>query len=506
MKISKLASLCAIACASLSGVAHANLANNAAHAAIVNDANTAGRVIYLSGASAVQGGFTGIINTLFDGTPVRFTNAAGYQAAAGKLAANHGVWSGQNVIFIYRTKGGSVMGVNPVARNQAIETLVVTPASCTTGSGTASAPYACGLSNGTTLPHRVPDAGVSDIAPALFKAPLNTEGDPAEPALTDAELTSLEAKPIYSLAFGVAVTNNVPTATNLNRAALSAIMAGNVGTWAEVDPAAGTGDIVVCRRVPGSGTQAIYNLYFGNYPCGEAGQSYNIPADRDASQAWNPTQTWTALGASGTGKYTVTANTGGIVVIENSTSGEVRECLNKAVTGGSYLTSGRKGERILVEFVGGGHKAIGTLSMDSLNASTPTANWQFRALHRGANSVGTSGSGIMTWDGNINNPPVTSGDGIFPTKKNLINGDWEMQGWISFNIPSHTKANVAKLAVLEKFLNKAQDPALIDSIASLKYAAAAIPGGDYEGAGVLNVMYPYGDQCAPLGRITAFKP
>ena len=474
MQVKKIVSLCAVAFTAMAGQAHA--AMSAAEQAIVNNAVTNGRVLFISGASATQKGFTGIIASMFTGTPIRFANTTAsskdFEAVAGVLAAGNGAWSGQNVIIIDRVKGGSVWGVNPVARAEAIESLNVTSASCgATGAGTAGTPYVC-----STTPlagYMVPDAGLSDVAPALFKNPLNTEGETAAESLSEAELASMAATPIYSLAFGVPVTKNVPL-INLNKAVVSAMMAGNIGTWNQVDASLPADDIVVCRRVPGSGTQAVDNLYFGNFPCGEA----NVPADRDSSGAWD----------SVARKFTVTGGTGGVVVVENSTSGDVRNCLDKAVTGGTFAGKDRDGNAIAVDFGAGGHKAIGVMSMDSLKDSKASGNWQFRSL---------DGAGTITWD-NTAIAPVTTGTGKFPTLANLIDGTWDLQGWISFQIPDRTTG--AKRALAEAFLLQAQNPAILASISDLKNVSAAIPGGAYSGAQVLRAQYSNNNQCAPLNR------
>lgn len=484
MQLKKLSALCVLACAALSGQSMAaNL--TAAQQAIVNDANTRNQLVFISGASAVQAGFTGIIGTLFSGTPIRFSNTTGssrdFEAVAGTLAAAAGGWpAGSNVIVIYRTKGGSVFGVDPVARNAAIESLNVTSPSCgdsrpgggagTGGSGTATSPYVCTTNN------RIPDAGVSDVAPALFHGTYNTEGEIAAPALNETELARLTATPIYGLAFGVPVTSNVGL-VKLNKATISAILTGNVGTWNQVDSSQ-TGDIVVCRRVPGSGTQAVFNLYFGNYPCDTSGALSNVPADRDASDAWN----------NATNTYTVTPGTGGLVVIENSTSGDVRNCLDRAVTGGTYQTKDRNGVAVTVNFTASGNKALGVLSMDSLSSSRTTGNWQFRSL---------DGAGTYTWD-NTAGSPVASGTGKFPTLAAYENGDWDEQGWISFNVPVRTVGN--KKALLDDFLVNAQNPAILAGITALKNVAAAIPGGVYTGPQVLDAAYLGGNQCAPYNR------
>lgn len=476
MQVKKIVSLCAVAFTAMAaGQAHAAL--SAAEQLIVNDAVSNGRVLFISGASATQKGFTGIINSMFTGTTIRFANTTAsskdFEAVAGKLAAGAGAWSNQNVIIIDRVKGGSVHGVNPVARATAIESLDVTSATCgSAGAGTSASPYVCSAT--PEAGYMVPDAGVSDVAPALFKVPYNTEGEIAADSLTEAELAELVANPIYALAFGVPVTKNVPM-INLNKAAVSAIMTGNVGTWNQVDASLPADDIVVCRRVPGSGTQAVDNMYFGNFPCsGDA----NVPADRYASGAWD----------DATRKFTVTGGTGGLVVVENSTSGDVVNCLDKAVTGGTFAGKDRDGNAVAVDFGAGGHKAIGVLSMDSLAKSKTTGNWQFRSL---------DGAGTITWD-NTANAPVTSGTGKFPTLASLIDGTWDLQGWISFQVPTRTTGAKAELAA--KFLLQAQDPAILASISDLKNVAAAIPGGSYSGAQVLRVQYLGNSQCAPLNR------
>jgi ABC-type phosphate transport system substrate-binding protein len=479
MQIKKLASLCAVACAAMAA-SSAHAALSAAAIADLDAANTAGRVIFISGASAVQKGFTDIIAATFTGTPIYYSVQGGgksvkvtdadFVAVSGTLASGTGTWAGQKAIIIYRVKGGSVWGVNPVARNTAIESMLATSGACgATGAGTAASPYSCGT---TSL---VPDAGVSDVAPKLFQAPVNTEGEVAAEALNEAELADLTATAIYGLSFGVPVTNTVSSSLNLNKATVAAIMTGNVGTWDQVGDAAG-GDIVICRRVPGSGTQAVYNMWAGNFPCGSA----NVPADRDASAAWDPVaRTYT---------LDIAAPTGGLVVVENSTSSNVRDCLNAAVAGGSYSTSDRDGNPVTVTFTGAGHKAIGTLSMDSLKDSKTSGNWQFRSLN-GAGKIVQDTAGVA---------PTTTGTGTFPTFATYENGDWDLQGWISFNVPSRTTG--AKAAVLAKFVENAQNPAKLQLISDLKFVAAGIPGGLYSGQYVLDAAYLNGDQCAPYNR------
>jgi len=485
MQVKKLSALCALALTALAGSAHAALSGP--QQALLNDANSNGRVVFVSGASAVQKGFVAGVSTLFSGTPIYFTDnaakavaAADYVAVAGNLAADNGSWKkGDAAIVIYRVKGGSAWGVMPVARNEAITALNVTAAACgAAGSGTATAPFSCSTNS------RVPDAGVSDVAPAFFKSPINTEGETPADELSPAELAVLQARPIYGLAFGIPVTSTVGASVKFTRSTVAAIMAGNVGTWDQVDSSE-SGDVVVCRRVPGSGSQAVMNMWAGNYPCST---NYNTPADREASGAWNATAR----------KFTVNAGSGALVVIENSTSGQVKDCMNKAVTGGTYTTADRDGNPVTVEFVGAGHKAIGVLSMDSLGDSKAAGNWQFRSL---------DGAGKMTSDLQTGGTPVVDGSsltgtGKFPTKTAYENGDWDLQGWESFNLPDRTTGN--KRTLLENFAASVSSPTVLAGISSLQNVAMAIPGQDspfdFTGPQVLDAAYLGNNQCAPYNR------
>jgi len=498
MKLNKVSLLCAVVCAGFAGHAAAQVSSNAVAAAVVSSANTNGRILYISGASAVQGGLAQIAATLFTGTNYAFIpsgtsgrSSGDYRAFAGNLAVAAGGWAaGTPVIIINRARGGSVQGVNPVARGLAIESLAITAASCTAGAGTGASPFQC-----NTLENRVPDAGVSDVAPALFDVTFNTEGEPGEPELSPVELASISAQPLYGLAFGVPMSNSLPL-FNINKPAVSAIMTGNVGTWAEVDASLPADDILLCRRVNGSGTQAVSNLYFGNYPCSA---SANPPADRSSGSAWN-----------GSNAFVVEGNTGFLNVVENSTSANVRTCLITASTAAglpfnpaanaatgvgytSYVTADRAGAPVTVSIRNGRpHKAIGVLSMDSLSTSSTSATgWSFRSL---------DGAGRITWGGAVATPPVTTGTGRFPTLASFIDATWDQQGWISFNIPAATTGN--KLALANNFATAAKDPAILNGLAGLRFAAAAIPGTpDPTSTGqVLRAGYVGGDQCAPLTR------
>jgi hypothetical protein len=493
MHVKKIAVLVAAVCAGFAGSASAAL--TAGQISTLDTANAGNRVFFLAGASAVQGGLTSIESSLFNaGTSFRLANTTAsskdYEAIAGTFAAGTGPWAGQTGIFIYRVKGGSVFGVNSVARAEAIETLVVKSGNCgTAGAGTAASPYTCDLSDGTVAkPHKVPDAGVSDVAPKFFQSPINTEGETPADALSSAELANFNSMtPLFTLPFGPAVTNNV--STTLTKPAVAAIMAGNVGTWNQLDAALPADDIVICRRVQGSGTQAVFNNYYGGYPCATTS---NVPVARDGGASWD-----------GVIDYNVNAGDG-LQVIENNSSGDVRNCLaaaasTTAATGSSYATKNRDGAAVTVTFSpkAGGHKAIGVLSLDSIGSSNAAAatGWSFRAL---------DGNGTLSCTGTCpaTTAPVTAGTGKFPLQASLIDGTWDQQGWVSYNVPNSTAGNANKGPLATRLRVLAQNPAVLGSVNNFKWVAAALPApfSTYSGAGVTRSTYLGGDQCAPLNR------
>jgi hypothetical protein len=519
MQVKKIAALVGFACVAMAGSAQAAGSLPAGTAkTVVDDAVANGRVIYISGASAVQKGFTGIIGKMFDAstvTPVYFGGGsngsnltkADYAAVAGGLGGSS-AWAGQNAIIIYRTVGGSVWGVDPVARDQAITALNVTSSTCgSSGAGTSASPYICDVTSGASNLH--PDAGVSDVAPVLFKQEYNTEGETAKSQLTDDELAVLTPTPIYGLMFGVPVTSNVPTTVKFTKSIVAAIMTGNIGTWDKVDSSL-SGDIVICRRVPGSGTQAVYNMELNNYPCTA---NYNAPASRNTNAFSGTKKSYDRT----TKAYNIpAATTNHIIVVENSTSGDVKTCLDKAVNGGSYVTADRDGTAGAVSITfNGSHKAIATLSMDSLanglNNVSGNNSWSFRNLNGAGAVIPTvDGDTTSTSPGNIT-ALTFSGDGVQPSLSNYIDATWDLQGWESINIPART-VGTTKGEVMNEFIAAAQDPTILHSINALKYVSAAVPApySSYAPSGyaqptdgsnqILHGAYLGGDQCAPYTR------
>jgi ABC-type phosphate transport system substrate-binding protein len=266
-----------------------------------------------------------------------------------------------NVLFHKRSKGGSAMGVNPVLDEQAIDAMDIKNGNCVQIGTTTD--WNCSIGNPGDLISVVSDAGVSDVNPEMFiknntpfgslpvdatKVASNFDvrgaaalvfGIPVTTTLRDALQVAEfgETSPCVTDKYDPAVDNRKAAAESeacmpsLSKQQVASIMAGGMKTWNAfkyVDSngvSKGLTDIVrtsanatinalepkfsdgtsfdaihICRRVNGSGTQAQMNAKFMNYPC---------TAGADAPDAQGNFQT-------------------GPVVVLNSGSGDVTNCLN----------------------------------------------------------------------------------------------------------------------------------------------------------------------------------
>lgn len=233
--------------------------------------------VFISGASAQQKTIGSIVADL----AVAGTLDVYYDAATNGAdqrgyfftAANTGDASvdGKKVLVLNRAAGGSVYGVVPVARSTALAALKV-DATCTKAAGATV--YTC-----PSTVNLVPDAGVSDVEPALFVGMNLPTG---WTALSGAEVAGLDVASQNGVVFGIAATNNLYAALqaaqglgadysdanrpSLSRAQLTSLMTGALTDWSAVGVAS-NGAINVGRRTAGSGTQASANAWFGGFPC-----------------------------------------------------------------------------------------------------------------------------------------------------------------------------------------------------------------------------------------------
>ncbi|MHB0986992.1 MAG: hypothetical protein ACYC05_15555 [Sulfuricella sp.] len=495
MKLNKIAASCALALAAMSGQAFALTAFD-----------TPDLDVYLSGASAPQNILNGVAASLFDagyftfyddgGSPSTFDSNDGkaYRAYFGVVKAGNGTLSGKTVMLQDRAKGGSVWGVDPVARKQGIANMNVSATTCaanTTASSTTYA-YACAergedVSHGTALPNRVPDFGVSDVEPNMFKFPYNVE--PGASQLSAAEAATLTNFGTNAVMFGVPVSASVPATTYISKAALGAMLTGDVQDWTLVDktiaPVGGT-QVVVCRRVQGSGTQASYNNLFSHFPCenGSISGTGTVPPSVASDSA--SVVLGTATGTGTAADPIILNPADGYTVVEGSASGNVRSCLqgahygnktNDAANGVAPLTfQGGDGKYYKIDFGNGGYGAVGILSMDSAGQEN---GWSFRAL-----------------------------DGVAPTKANMLTAKYDLVMEQSMQYRTDTPAGLKK-DFMDLFITKAGDPDILNGISStgVRDSVAAVPVNftpvvDATGAVTNNVMVGtrFGNSCKPIRK------
>ena len=311
--------------------------------------------LFISGSSALQttigqianGLFTpGSLSVFFEGTATA-TGASGknYRAYAGTFSAASGL-TGSGIMY-ETAAGGSINGVVPVAQYTNVARLDLSlDTNCTLQTAadavTGGTLYSCVPT--VAVP---PDAGVSDVEPALFTGINVPTGGVAASAGT---IAGLDAVARLAQPMGIIVTSNLYTAgvTNLTKAQVAGLMTGITADWSNLDffatPAIAAGPVIVCRRTPGSGTQAAINDFFFGVPC-----STSVLSPKTAQ-------------GNGTA-YTV---------IENSSSGALAGCMTAAVNGtatgytinitnGAISTAAPSATQIALA---AGNRAIGLMGVD----------------------------------------------------------------------------------------------------------------------------------------------
>ncbi len=258
-----------------------------------------------------------------------------------------GLPAAQKVLLHKRSLGGSYEGIHPVADGMAIDAMVIDNGNCAETS-VGSQDWLCTISNPGDLQNKVSDAGISNVEPALFIG-LNVK--PSGVPVTPIQLSRINVTPMVAVIYGVPVTKNLRDALqevqglvvgdeaeanmpSLTKIQVSSIISGAVRTWDQflidnggtkvglasfpfVTASAPTFEgplskpyVYICRRVPGSGTQAQMNAKFNNSPC--------------------------AAGANPTAQDFSHSHFFGPIIVENNGSGDVSTCLNNADTAGKW--------------------------------------------------------------------------------------------------------------------------------------------------------------------------
>lgn len=416
MKLKPIFTACGLAFAALSTQAWAAAPGNCAGTSANFDID-----VYLTGASAPQNSLAGIAAEIFNaGFTVVYDNGtagskgASYRAYCGTLNATVGpALAGKKVRFLNRARGGSVWGVNAVARDQAIASLNFADAACA-ASALTGVNFECSEAgddfNAAAPGNRKPDFGVSDVEPSMFKGPINVEFGQTQ--LTTAELAKFTGtvKPGYQVIFGAALTNNVGL-TDLSKTQIASLLTGAYVTWDQAGSAL-PNPVTVCRRVQGSGTQASFNNYFLGFPCAanNIAQSGNLSPTRMADSAGY------GVGGSGTDVDPILIDPSfGPTTVENPASGDVRSCLVNAQNGTDYTFKGDDGKfyKVLFSAPGGPYGAIGVLSLDSKGNTGFGTQWTFSKIN-GIDPIVQANSQVGLYDFVLENTFQRKNDKVYP--------------------------------------------------------------------------------------------
>ncbi|MEK8050037.1 hypothetical protein AACH10_07295 [Ideonella sp. DXS22W] len=477
----------------------AALATFQAHALDITTTNSANTVkIYAAGASAVSNVLAGIfVQNCASGLDIYGSDKTKPNFSTdGNNGDSHRVYSctlkaeGQldadlqgkglgnaNVALWKRDAGGSATGVFHVAVPLVSTNLVVSATSCTSTGATAG--YAPGASRptysylcGDTESVRSPDVGFSDVEPEFFKG-INVPDDLVGTygaGLNDTQLKSLTRQPTFQTVFAVAVSKalydrlkadgKTVDGTTTGVPTISRVVAGSLMRGEMSDPSNGLGwhalgitvgadtQVNICRRAPGSGTQAAANLLASGFPCTSA--SIPDPVRNDASDTPDNNLS---------GPYTG----GNLFVYEGGSTGNVRSCLTNANTAGAY--------------------AIGHISVENAEE----AGWKFVAL-----------DGVVPSRDNLKNGKYDYAmESSVQYRKSLIT-----------QLSAGTAIDKAKAGFIQGFAKAVGRPANLAKIATANQnGVAALSGqGTFGGTGadgtfVSRVARTAGNNCTPLAVV-----
>ena len=385
-------------------------------------------------------------------------------------------------MIINRAKGGSGWGVQPVALGAPIATLGISAGNCALN----GAQYRCaevGSDSTANAANLVPDAGVSDLGPRFFLPSLNVE--PQFPnALSPAQLSSLTIRPLQGLGMGFAATNAVANTTTLTRSNVLGMLTGTYDTWNRIDGTAA--GVTVCRRVPGSGTQASYNWYMNNFPCG-LGVATGASGGNDPLRMIDSAGGLTANAGTTANPDILNYDANSITVVENSSSGEVRGCLAAANNGGVHNFNDETGRKVRITFPAGA-KAIGVLSLDSAGQEN---GWAFR---------NAQGAGTF----NVTTQASTGGPntGAAPSQANMKNGAYDFVAEVTGQFRTSVLSG-DKLTLTNALFDRLADATILAGISNVgvRNANMGLPVGvNLPNISNANVMLGFrgGNQCAPM--------
>ena len=470
--------------------------------------NPPDHVIFISGASGVDGYMGAAASSFLDATDPTYRyvhtglttdDKAWYGktlttlswAAAGTNSAGS-LPAGSNLLIIKRSTGGSAMGVIPLGRSTTIEV----PDWSNGTSSVSASEYIVPLT--TASAGLIPDIGVSDVEPAMFTG-INTEN--GYTALTSIEKGTLTSASWSQLAEGIAVTRAVAENTVLSDNFIRGALTKSTGytSWKKAD---GTTDpVIVCRRIEGSGTQAAFNSYFTGFP---NTSTYNGYAKV------TPAKTTDSLGYDGSHAGTtadpmIVDPSAGYTVFEGDGSGEARKCLQAAQNKNDITLKGKNGlqYRLRFDLLTNPGKAIGVVSLDSytsistaaphnttvpdgkgyaLSVSDTNGEWTFRNLHGAGvydvkNQTPTCHTDSTSWS----NAACSTDTGIAPSRANILNSSYDfiVEPAMQYRTANAGSLTSAFFTSLKTVLGNPADLMVGSTKNTAYYAYAALPGIGY---------------------------
>lgn len=316
---------------------------------------TDGKVhLYVSGASALEISTQKAVAEMCDqsnpaNSPVvrtffRSANGNAYQCTSRTLHASAPFGNNAKVMDIRkRNAGGSALGVVNV-KAPGIATGFTDPssASCVVAANVTIGGLVWQQRTGCGEVNLVPDAGVSDVEPALFGVTTGLDTPTSIVAqvfgipVNDKLYRKLQA--LQGIPAEAPSVFNPASAPSLTYAQVRSLFSGDYKDWTLVNAGitdAGNGSTAakVCRRVATSGTQATINALLLNNPCGSGSFAGQLPvADNalDDNAANDAAATGsTVTNVSGLASY-FAPTTDGYTVVMNSGAGQVDACLTDA--------------------------------------------------------------------------------------------------------------------------------------------------------------------------------
>jgi hypothetical protein len=455
--------------------------------------------VYFAGASAPQNILGGVIATYLPSRTTVFSTPSGsssagadYRAFCGTLTnvpSPFNTLNGKVLRLINRAKGGSGFGVYPIVltTSNSISIMSLNTVACPTTLTGTNHDFECNESTTLTYP---PDLGVSDVEPAMFKGPFNLEPD-FQTALTSAQLATISGTTLrtFDTMFGFVATSQITAVkSDFSNTDINTILSGQKTLWSDLGVtlpgAAGTaGDnINVCRRSPGSGTQASFNGYFNKFPCESGAPLVGVSSNAPIAQADGVASSSPISGSGTSGDPFIIDPTTGNVVVENPASGDVRSCLQKADQGLDYDYSIRQ------DLGAGVQDAFYRVKWSNVNPATGTAKWPAVGLlsldsagQNGGSTPGPTAGGFPLAAGT--NWSYTKIDGVAPTQDNGASGLYDFVSETTFQfLNGHfpaTAQGTATKTFAQFFQKLGQDEPTIRAVATpTRYAYVANPSNN----------------------------